>query len=154
MSHLKTFIIAIFLAFLAVPVLAGEVEEEIRDLIKGQAEAWNEGDIEAFMGLYWNSDELRFASGAIVTYGWEDTLDSHQRRYNTPEKMGKLAFKIQEVRVLSVTHTLVFGEWRVDRDVADLKGLFTLLFEKREGGWKIIADHTSEDALPLAVVSE
>lgn len=154
MTHLKTLIIAIFLAFLAAPAFAVDVEDEIRDLVKAQAEAWNEGDIEGFMELYWKSDDLRFASGAIVTYGWENTLDSYQRRYDTPEKMGKLKFKVRDVRELSGTHALVFGEWKLDRDFADLKGLFTLLFEKREEGWKIIADHTSEDALPMAVVSE
>jgi len=144
----------LFLAFLAAPAWAEDAADEIKDLLKSQQEAWNDGDLQGFMDLYWKSDKLRFASGANVTYGWQDTLDSYQRRYNTPEKMGELKFKVEEVRVLSDSHALVFGEWRLDRDVADLKGLFTLLFEKREEGWKIIADHTSEDALPLPAFSE
>jgi hypothetical protein len=40
---------------------------EVRALLDTQAAAWNRGDIEGFMQGYWNSPELRFASGGNVT---------------------------------------------------------------------------------------
>ncbi len=133
---------------------AGEAENEIKILLEAQAEAWNAGDIEAFMEGYWKSDELRFASGGAVTYGWAGTLDSYQRRYDNSEKMGKLTFSGLDIRVLSGTYALAFGRWDLKRKGLDIGGFFTLLFEKRPEGWRIVADHTSSDDLPVAVVSE
>lgn len=136
------------------PSFAGGAENEIKTLLAAQAEAWNAGDIPAFMEGYWKSDELRFASGGAVTYGWAGTLDSYQRRYDNSEKMGQLTFSGLDIRVLSDTFVLAFGRWDLKRKALDIGGLFTLLFEKMPEGWRIVADHTSSDDLPVAVISE
>lgn len=44
-------------------------------LLDGQVQAWNRGDLEGFMGGYWNSEELSFFSGGSVTTGWQGALD-------------------------------------------------------------------------------
>ena len=136
------------------PSFAGEAENEIKILLEAQAEAWNAGDIEAFMEGYSKSDELRFASGGTVTYGWAGTLANYENSYPTPEKMGQLTFSGLDIRVLSDTFVLAFGRWDLKRKALDIGGFFTLLFEKRPEGWRIVADHTSSDDLPVAVVSE
>ena len=136
------------------PSFADEAANEIKTLLEAQAEAWNAGDIEAFMAGYWKSDELRFASGGTVTYGWAGTLANYENRYPTPEKMGQLTFSGLDVRVLSDTFVLAFGRWDLKRKALDIGGLFTLLFEKMPEGWRIVADHTSSDDLPVAVISE
>lgn len=142
------------LAFLlSAPVMAGE-EEDVRAVLEAQAEAWNRGDIEAFMEGYWKSDQLRFASGGSVTTGWEETLESYQRRYDTPEKMGRLSFSKLDIRLLSESSALAFGHWRLKRREGNLGGVFTLVFEKIGSDWRIVHDHTSEDPLPLSVVAE
>ena len=136
------------------PSFADEAANEIKTLLEAQAEAWNAGDIEAFMAGYWKSDELRFASGGTVTYGWAGTLANYENRYPTPEKMGQLTFSGLDIRVLSDTFVLAFGRWELGREGLDIGGFFTLLFEKRPEGWRIVADHTSSDDLPVAVISE
>ncbi|MFK7848369.1 MAG: DUF4440 domain-containing protein [Rhodothermales bacterium] len=119
----------------------------INTLLENQEDAWNEGDINAFMEGYWNSDSLRFASGGNVRRGWQATLDRYLATYPDRATMGQLAFVDLEMRRLSPEWATVFGRFRLTREAPldDLTGLFTLMFEKRDGGWIIVSDHTSAE---------
>ncbi len=59
-------------------------DDELFDTLDGiltrQADAWNRGDLEAFMEHYWKSDDLTFSSGGHVARGWED----HEGELPTP----------------------------------------------------------------------
>ena len=46
---------------------------KIEAVLHEQADAWNRGDIEAFMEHYWKSDSLTFNSGGKTTRGWQAT---------------------------------------------------------------------------------
>jgi ketosteroid isomerase-like protein len=73
-------------------------------------------------------------------------LDGYHRRYPTKEKMGQLTFSGIEVKPLGVDYASVVGRWHLTRPAGeggDIGGIFTLLFRKTPGGWKIILDHTS-----------
>ena len=125
------------------PYNAGASEAAIRTVLTEQEVAWNTGDIDAFMDGYARTDSLRFASGGSVQTGWQETLDRYHRAYPDRAAMGTLAFTLHDVRVLSPRYALVFGAWQLDRAEDQPSGLFTLLFEHRPEGWRIIADHTS-----------
>jgi beta-aspartyl-peptidase (threonine type) len=71
--------------------------EEIRRLLERQAQAWNAGDIDAFMVPYWHSPDLTFSSGGHVTRGWQATLERYHQRYPTREAMGRLTFNDLEI---------------------------------------------------------
>ena len=49
---------------------ARNAEAPVRAVLSRQVEAWNRGDLEAFMAGYWNSPDLVFQSGATLTRGW------------------------------------------------------------------------------------
>ena len=121
--------------------------EAIPLVLERQASAWNRGDIEAFMGPYWHSQELTFVSGGKVTKGWQETLESYHERYPTAAAMGRLAFRDLEVRELGRQTALVLGRWDLDREppAEDVGGRFTLLFERMGRKWLIVYDHTSRD---------
>ena len=123
--------------------LATDDDAAIRELLAAQAEAWNEGDLEGFMQAYEPSDALLFASGNQLTYGWRTTLERYQRRYDTPEKMGQLAFEVLQVDLLGSQHAKLLGRWRLIREEDSPHGLFTLILARHEGSWRIIHDHTS-----------
>ncbi len=129
----------------APPFDAAEAERAVREVLRRQVDAWNRGDVETFMDGYARTDALRFASGGTVRRGWQTTLERYLRAYPDRSAMGTLAFDSLEVRVLSPRWTTVFGRWHLKRGGAyeDIGGLFTLLFEKRPEGWRIVADHTS-----------
>ena len=124
------------------PVRAAD-EAAIRAVLQQQAEAWNQGDIDAFMDGYARTDSLRFASGGAVHTGWQATLDRYHRTYPDRAAMGTLTFDLHAVRVLSAQWAVVFGGYQLERAEDRPSGLFTLLFEKRPEGWRIVHDHTS-----------
>jgi ketosteroid isomerase-like protein len=118
-------------------------KQQIEAVLDAQAKAWNRGDVDAFMEGYAKIPTLRFASGATVTYGWQETLDRYKQRYPGRAAMGALTFSDLDITVLSPENALVFGRWRLKTDKGEPNGLFTLLFRKTDAGWRIVADHTS-----------
>ena len=112
-----------------------------------QRSAWNRGDLEGFMQGYWKNDSIRFAGGDSFRTGWQATLDSYRKGYPDAAAMGLLTFDPIEVRELSPDLVYVFGKWKLSRisDAADKAphGLFTLLFERKNGAWVVTRDHSS-----------
>ncbi len=123
----------------------GSPERDIRGVLEAQQGAWNHGDVEGFMSGYEASQATTFV-GATITHGYQQVLENYHRRYPTREKMGRLAFSEVEVRLLGADYASVIGKWHLTRPAdagGDTGGIFTLLFRKTAGGWKIILDHTS-----------
>lgn len=118
-------------------------EAAIRRLLTLQTEAWNAGNIEAFMQTYWKSDSLMFIGKKGVVRGWQQTLDNYKKGYPDTAAMGKLAFDILEVKPLSKEYAFVVGKWMLARSIGDVGGHYTLLLRKIRGQWKIVADHSS-----------
>ena len=123
--------------------IKAELSSDIAKALDQLTEAWNEGDVEAFMQSYWSSPDLRFASNNEVERGWNETLARYQRRYPDRTVMGRLAFIDQEIEVLSPTDALVFGRFTLFREGDEPTGLYTLHVKKIDGRWKIMSDHTS-----------
>ena len=118
-------------------------EHPVRKLLQEQTEAWNKGDIEAFMQTYWQSDSLLFVSKNGVTRGWKNTLENYKKNYPDAEAMGKLSFDLIEIKSLSPQNYFVVGKWMLEKSVGDFSGYYTLLIRKIKGQWKIVADHSS-----------
>ena len=118
-------------------------EKIIRNAMNEQLAAWNAGDINRFMGTYWQNDSLMFIGKSGVTYGWQATKESYLKGYPDTAAMGKLDFNIIQVKRLSVLYFHVVGKWHLKRTAGDLSGHFTLLFKKVKDKWVIISDHSS-----------
>ncbi len=46
-------------------------ESSIREKLDAQQNDWNKGDLDAFMKVYWNSEQLTFSSSGKTTRGWQ-----------------------------------------------------------------------------------
>jgi beta-aspartyl-peptidase (threonine type) len=129
------------------PELSASESDSIRAaveaVLRAQEEAWNRGDIDAFVDHYWKSDELTFSSGGKTTRGWTDTLTHYRQRYPTPEKMGRLTMSKLEITPLGSGAALVLGQWNLARESEPLSGNFSLVLRTIGGRWLIIHDHTS-----------
>ena len=125
----------------------GNDAKAIEHVLRVQQEAWNRHDLEGFMKGYWNSPELTFFSGAKEHDGWQATIERYLATYNSPgHEMGKLEFSGLRVVVLSQDSAFVRGSWKLTMsDGKTPRGLFTLVFRKFPGGWKIVHDHTSAE---------
>jgi len=118
-------------------------DDHIAAVIDAQQTAWNAGDIDGFMQGYWQSPDLRFASGGTVTNGWQATRDRYHARYSDRAMMGELNFDRLEVVMLGSEAAAVHGAWALQREQDRPSGLFTLIFRQIDGDWKIVSDTTT-----------
>ena len=110
-----------------------------------QEDSWNEGDLEGFMKHYWKSDSLRFIGKSGLNHGWQKTLDNYKKSYKTQEEMGTLKFTNKSMDILGEETIFVIGEWHLKRDetLGDLQGMYSLIWQKKNGTWVITTDHSS-----------
>ena len=119
------------------------IDKAIRAVLQAQADAWNRGDLEAYMDGYDRSPATEFVGGDTITRGWQTVLERYQKKYDSRDKMGVLTFSETEVTVLSKDAALVLGRWRLKRASDEPHGTFSLLFRRRKAGWRIVHDHSS-----------
>ena len=122
---------------------ASEVRSAIERVLTEQAEAWNRGDLDAFLKGYWNSAQTVFAGGDKVHRGFDAMAARYRKSYDTREKMGKLTFSALAFESVERDRAVVTGAWELEREKDRPGGVFTLLFRKFPEGWRIVHDHTS-----------
>jgi uncharacterized protein (TIGR02246 family) len=136
---------ALGLLLAVAPFVFAAAEDEIRQVLRVQTEAWNRGDIPAFV-QYYAADAVFVGRSVSVTHGSADVKARYLREYPTRERMGVLTFSDLEIRLLSPSSAYVIGRYHLDRSAASggpASGLFSLVFAKRNAQWLIVLDHTS-----------
>jgi ketosteroid isomerase-like protein len=124
------------------------VPQQQLDVIKvllAQEAAWNRGDIEAFSESYKNSPETLFITNT-VNRGFAGMVDAYKRDYPNKAVMGTLGFAELEVHPLDDRFAVVIGKYHLERgkkEGGNADGIFSLVLEKTDKGWKIIVDHTT-----------
>lgn len=134
-----------FLLLTTFALHAQSAEDAIRQVLGDQVSAWNRGDVVTFMHGYDDSPQTTFM-GKSIEHGYQMILARYQRKYPSNEAMGHLDFSDLDVRMLGPEHAVVTGHFHLTRSQAgggDASGTFSLVFEKKPSGWKIILDHTS-----------
>jgi uncharacterized protein (TIGR02246 family) len=116
----------------------------IASVLTTQQDAWNRGDVEAFLQGYWRSAEVTFSGPSGIARGWDTVLARYKQHYPDRGSMGQLEFSALEFRFLGSDAALVLGRWHLTRQKGDVGGVFSLVFERFPEGWRIIHDHTSE----------
>lgn len=118
---------------------------EIRTVLDKQSAAWNNGDLDGFMGGYSRSPGLTYISSDGEIRGYDALASRYRTKYGADRKaMGQLKFGDLRVDLLGADDALVVGRWNLVRDgQPELNGIFTLILQNARDGWKIIHDHTS-----------
>ena len=120
-------------------------ELDVIKVLTQQERDWNRGDLDAFATGYKNAPDILFI-GHQVSRGYAQMLADYHGNYPNKEAMGTLTFGDLQPHILDDRFATVVGHYRLDRSkkgggAAD--GLFSLVFEKTDHGWKIILDHTT-----------
>ena len=124
----------------------------IQAAIHAQVVAWNKGDIPAFMATYENSPETTFVGATSVNKGFQPILERYKKAYATREQMGTLSFSDLDVRLLPAStgmteYAVMTGRFHLARstkgEATKDDGIFSLVWHKSNGSWKIVLDHTS-----------
>lgn len=118
-------------------------EKAILAVLEAQNRAWNQGDVAGFMKGYWENDSLMFIGKSGVTYGYYKTLENYKKGYPDAAAMGQLTFTNIKIMRLSKNYYFIVGKWYLKRTIGDVSGHYNLLFQKINGQWVIIADHSS-----------
>ena len=123
----------------------GDPAAEVRGVWNGGVEAWNRGDLDGFMTVYWNSPDLVFFSNKTETRGWQQTLERYRSAYKAEgRQMGTLDFPRLEFKVLGPEAVLVRGQFRLKMpDGKESTGMTSVTFLKLPEGWRIVHDHSS-----------
>ncbi len=131
----------------------GRTARDLTAVLKAQADAWNRGDLKAFMTAYVRSADMTYTAAGKVVYGYDALEKRYKKRYGgTPQTMGRLRFDDIAVSELGAEHALMMGRWFLHRDGRDdIDGVFSLVWRKTPAGWKILHDHSSLRAEPARV---
>ncbi len=143
MKTLPALLLALSLILPIRSAKAADAEDDIRDLLADQTDAWNRGNLEAFVKSY--AEDCTFV-GKEVVKGRDKVLARYKKRYPTTAAMGKLTFRNIEVREAGERIALVTGEWRVERPASaggTTGGVFSLVLKDVDDEWRILLDHTS-----------
>jgi beta-aspartyl-peptidase (threonine type) len=117
----------------------------VRAVLERQVADWNKGDLDGFLGGYWNSPKVVFQSGGTRFDGWDAMRERYRRRYRAEGRaMGQLTFSGLDIELLGPAAILARGAWRLTMpDGTHPAGLFTVIFRRLPEGWRIVHDHTS-----------
>ena len=127
----------------AAPTQTQNAAAQIRSVLRAQQDAWNRGDIDAFMNGYARSTSTVFVSDDTIRRGWEIVRARYKEKYSDRAKMGALSFSDLEITLLSPDAAVVLGRWSLKRANDQPHGRFTLVFKRLPEGWRIVHDHTS-----------
>lgn len=103
------------LLFFSFTLAAAEPADTIVKLLTEQSEAWNRGDIPAFMRTYENSPDTAYVGAAGVTKGYQQVLVRYQKKYSSRQQMGTLRFTDLTVRPLTADVATVTGRFQLPR---------------------------------------
>ncbi len=125
---------------------ASQQELDIIKVLLRQETAWNKGDIDTFAKGYKDSPDTIFISRTQISRGFQGMIAEYRQNYPNRGSMGTLAFSELEVHPLDATIAVCIGKYHLDRskkDGGNADGIFSLVFEKTDEGWKVVVDHTS-----------
>jgi ketosteroid isomerase-like protein len=124
---------------------ASQQELDVIKVLLKQEAAWNRGDIDAFAEGYKDSSDTLFINNQVQR-GYAGMLESYHRNYPNREAMGTLSFSELEVHPLDERFAVCIGKYHLDRNKksgGNADGIFSLILEKTDKGWKIVVDHTT-----------
>jgi len=116
----------------------------IEALLAQQAQAWNRGDLHAFVAGYGEGERMTFVGGDGTLVRGRDALEARYRKSYPAGKAGTLTFGGLDVRRLAEDSYVVVGKWALARPPDDPHGVFTLILERGEHGLEIVHDHSSD----------
>lgn len=128
----------------ALTTASREQLDVVKVLLTQQA-AWNRGDIDAFVQTYKDAPDTLMVTHQI-SHGFAGLVDEYKHDYPTKAAMGTLTFSELEAKSLDANFAIVVGKYHLERgkkDGGNAEGVFSVVLEKTDKGWKIVLDHTT-----------
>jgi uncharacterized protein (TIGR02246 family) len=117
---------------------------ELERLLQLSARAWNAGDLEGFLITYARDSATTFVTSRGLIYGFAAIRGRYAGRFEAGAERDSLSFTGLTVRMLGPDHVLSTARYTLTRgDSLTATGPFTVVWERRPEGWRMIHDHTS-----------
>ncbi|MFB6240143.1 MAG: DUF4440 domain-containing protein, partial [Gemmatimonadota bacterium] len=131
------------------PTGAAGPGEEIRAALDSSAAGWNRGELAAFLAPYRKSDSTTYIGSGGLREGFTELRDRYAPVFAEAAERDSLRFSDVRVRSLGEGRALSIGRYTLFRaDSVTGTGWFSLVWERIQGRWWIVHDHSS--AVPLA----
>jgi len=140
----RTVLLATALAACAAPAPTADPSPELQALLDQSAAAWNAGDLDGFLITYARDSATTFVTTRGPVYGFETIRDRYAARFEPGAERDSLHFTDFTVRMLGADYVLSTARYMLTRgDSVTATGPFTVIWERRPEGWRMIHDHTS-----------
>lgn len=128
----------------AAPSPSDDPTPELERLMHLSARAWNAGDLDGFLITYARDSATTFVTSRGPIHGFDEIRGRYAARFAPGAERDSLAFTEFTVRRLGPDHVLSTARYTLMRgDSVTATGPFTVIWERRPEGWRMIHDHTS-----------
>jgi hypothetical protein len=127
------------------PSVSKSDAEQVYEVLLKMLDRWNAHDIEGHLEVYWKSPELLVVVDSEQFNGWQQLHDSYINGYPDRNAMGFIQPKRIQVKLLKPDLALALTWWSASfpSSKQNVVGNSTMNLQTFNGGWKIVASHTS-----------
>ncbi len=133
------------------------IEAEIKKIVRDYYDAWSRFDEKAVMSLH---DDAGFYYSVRSGYETFETVNKAFRSYfKMPESTRtRFSYEIDDIKVTTAGTETAIANYKIatkmtqGATVRDLDERYTNIFVKRQGIWKLVAEHSSDLPMPVADV--
>ena len=119
---------------------ASRLQLDVTKVLIAEQNAWNHGDMDAYMGFY-KDDPATTALLSAPVRGIENIRAAYRLNFPSAASMGTLEETEIEVRALGENYALATGKYRLNRSKkagGELTGTFAEVLEKTAAGWRVV----------------
>ena len=121
---------------------SSEVDKEVRALINQMVVLWNAHDIDAYLKLFWASDQLLIVQDGAPIFGWQKLRQRYLRSYPDRSQMGTMSLEGLKIEVFDHNFVQALCWWRFSTGGTKFSAVDITLFRRFSGGWAIVSRET------------
>ncbi|HXS13722.1 MAG TPA: nuclear transport factor 2 family protein [Acidobacteriaceae bacterium] len=118
---------------------------DVVKIILAQQNAWNKGDLDAYLSHYKDGPDTQAVLANLVR-GVDNIRSAYKQNFPNKDSMGTIEDTDIEVEALGDNYALATGKYHLNRPKKSggpIEGTFMELFEKTQAGWQIIFSQSS-----------
>lgn len=116
----------------------------VRAALAGQVNAWNAGDLDGAMALYWNSPNMIWISKSGLETGYRPILDAYRKDFADRTKMGVYTYQPLFIERLSRSCVQYVFRWKIEIGGKRMMGgVSSQVWKRLKGRWVITSEHAS-----------
>jgi uncharacterized protein (TIGR02246 family) len=113
---------------------------DVVKVILAQQNAWNKGDLDAYLSHYKDAPDTQAVLANLVR-GLDNIRSAYKQNFPSKDSMGTIEDTDIEVRALGDNYALATGKYHLNRPKKSggpIEGSFMEIFEKTPNGWQIV----------------